>query len=469
MHASPAQSANISGRLRSMPNQVQQNEAKALLGLLKDNLDAKNLEPKRLEETLTKLKILGRDVTNISAIYDDPWMKVLGSYAFGEYGPRVRQEASRCVANALLLLPSTRKSSLNLGFDKMAADALQKANDDEEFLLARILFLLTYDPSIDLKALIVDHDLAGSIIKNLSRHADELKSTSKARVNQTATAALGETLKLLFNVTNCQTDQTNKFNPAVVELLQILDHSDIPTPPLQPPISLLINALANLELGSNEAGVGKELDSGAENLITILELALEKHSITELDTIAISLLTVLRNINEVANPEVRDVMKARLLPDDKERDQPLGKSSSLASKLLRLTTSSGLLNLSEAISGLMFELSDKDANEYVKNVGYGYAAGYLMSHKIPVPDSAKKSQTAGESSNNVPINPITGQRLDKEPVNDLPEMTREEKEREAERLFVLFERLKATGVVDVKNPVEQARDEGRFEELSDSD
>ncbi len=41
-------------------------------------------------------------------------------------------------------------------------------------------------------------------------------------------------------------------------------------------------------------------------------------------------------------------------------------------------------------------------------------------------------------------------------------MTEEEKEREAERLFVLFERLKATGVVDVKNPVER-----RFEEVDD--
>ncbi len=54
-----------------------------------------------------------------------------------------------------------------------------------------------------------------------------------------------------------------------------------------------------------------------------------------------------------------------------------------------------------------------------------------------------------------------------EPEDDGPEMTEEEKEREAERLFVLFERLKKTGVVDVVNPVEQAMREGRFEELPD--
>jgi len=100
----------------------------------------------------------------------------------------------------------------------------------------------------------------------------------------------------------------------------------------------------------------------------------------------------------------------------------------------------------------------------VKNVGYGYAAGYLMTHKIPIPENAQQSSsTEGE----VPVNPVTGQRLDKEPDVEMPEMTQEEKEREAERLYVLFERLKATGVVDVKNPVEQAKEEGRFEEVDD--
>lgn len=38
------------------------------------------------------------------------------------------------------------------------------------------------------------------------------------------------------------------------------------------------------------------------------------------------------------------------------------------------------------------------------------------------------------------INPISGQMLNKEPNINLPKMTDEGKEREAERLFVLFER-----------------------------
>ena len=76
-----------------------------------------------------------------------------------------------------------------------------------------------------------------------------------------------------------------------------------------------------------------------------------------------------------------------------------------------------------------------------------------MSHDIPAPEFALKrdhvdttgggGEDFGETLTRVDgqeINPITGQRTDMEPVDTGPEMTDEEKEREAERLFVLFER-----------------------------
>ncbi|KAI1613653.1 guanine nucleotide exchange factor [Exophiala viscosa] len=448
-----------------MSTPAQQSEARALLEQLQNDLRHRSLSEEQLEDALAKLKVLGRDVGNVTAIYDEAGVGVLCAYAFGQYSSNIRLETLRCLANALLLLPQTRRSSINLGLDKTATDALQHASTDEEFLLSRILFLLTYDPQIDLSALIDEHSLADSIVKLLQRHAEALSESC----GHTSNPAFPETLKLLFNVTNAKVEHISKFAPATAQLSRILKYTTIPSPPLQPPLSLIINALANLDFDSQSLETNPKAPAALTKLMTILEQAIQRYPTTELDTIAIPLLTVLRNINNKASPELRDQMKARLLPNDEERDQPLGKSSSLASQLLRLTTSAGLLNLSEAISGLMFELSDKDASQYVHNVGYGYAAGYLMTHKIPIPESARNGQYTGASSRQVPVNPVTGQRLDAEPVPDLPQMTDEEKEREAERLFVLFERLKATGVVDVKNPVEQARDEVRFEELSDSD
>ena len=95
-----------------------------------------------------------------------------------------------------------------------------------------------------------------------------------------------------------------------------------------------------------------------------------------------------------------------------------------------------------------------------------------MTHSLPVPEGTMSNEGGevedpGEKMTKVDgqeINPITGQRRDMEPEDILPEMTDEEKEREAEKLFVLFERLKATGVMNVVNPVEQAVREGRLED-----
>lgn len=66
------------------------------------------------------------------------------------------------------------------------------------------------------------------------------------------------------------------------------------------------------------------------------------------------------------------------------------------------------------------------------------------------------------------INPITGAYEDlSDPVPAGEEMTQEEKERESERLFVLFERMARSGVIQVDNPIKQARAEGRFAETSE--
>lgn len=101
---------------------------------------------------------------------------------------------------------------------------------------------------------------------------------------------------------------------------------------------------------------------------------------------------------------------------------------------------------------------DSSPTALVDAIGYGYASGYLFSHNIPVPPNL---QNGGERED---INPITGQRLDAEPIPELSEMTDEEKEREAERLFVLFERMRNLGV-GVENPVRTAQQNGKFEEL----
>ena len=297
-------------------------------------------------------------------------------------------------------------------------------------------------------------------------------------------APLTETLKLLFNLTSFYPHRIPAFNRTLSPILTILKSIQLQTPLLQPPLTQLINALLNLDL------LGKEPESAHQHsqtlsffpssgpntnvsrLVTILDSAIRTIRVELLENTAIPLITLLRRAYDLAPPSVKTHMRSSLLPSNEERTQPLGRSDTLASCLLRLSTSAVAPNIREGISSLLFELSDKDATLFVRNVGYGFAAGFLMTHNLPIPDNALRSDDeSGDLGGRLTevdgkeINPVTGQRRDMEPEDLGPEMTEEEKEKEAERLFVLFERLKATGVVNVVNPVQQAVQEGRFEEL----
>lgn len=286
-------------------------------------------------------------------------------------------------------------------------------------------------------------------------------------------------MKLLFNLTQFYPQRIPEFSKTIPSILTILRRIPLPTPVFQAPVTHLIHALLNLDLQEDKVS-GQKIASVAlfprdspalhtERLIAILEAGLvSEGNIDRLETAATPLVSVLRRVNAIAPLPVRTVMREELLPTKDDRSQPLGRSDTLPSRLLRLSTSPSSPNLKEAISSLLFELSDRDAITFVRNVGYGYAAGFLMTHKIDMPGTAFDATHGGTTHvGGQEVNPITGQRRDMEPEVREAEMTDEEKEREAERLFVLFERLKATGVMNVANPVEVAQREGRLEEIDD--
>ncbi|KAK4977408.1 hypothetical protein LTR28_007015 [Elasticomyces elasticus] len=339
------------------------------------------------------------------------------------------------------------------------------------------------------------HQLAESINHHMTNHSKRYSRSSRrpSHTSPIDDGAMIETLKLLFNITYYHPGLASSFTSSIPHILKILCRIQLPSPPLEQPIKYLINALMNLDLGNKSAEVLESNplfprfneEQHVERLVYILDQAIQTYPERELDQAAAPTLTLIRRTFELAPVKVRNYMKWLMLPTEDSRTKPLGQDDTLASRLLRCSTSPMLPTLRESISALMFELSDKDATKLVHNIGYGYASGFLMSHNIAVPHNTAKVNSASsgsKSANSVPegINPVTGQRLDAEPRDAGPEMTEDEKEREAERLFVLFEspspplmldltqvlyRLKATGVVDVKNPVQQARDEGRFEEL----
>jgi hypothetical protein len=91
----------------------------------------------------------------------------------------------------------------------------------------------------------------------------------------------------------------------------------------------------------------------------------------------------------------------------------------------------------------------------------------LASNGLLVPPPDGYAQDFGASQPKRNVDPISGTYADPNAkrVDPSAGMTEEEKEREAEKLFVLFDRMAKTGVMSVENPLKKAQESGRFEEL----
>lgn len=456
---------------------------KCLEDAIKEGSLESDVQSAKQETILQQLRVYGRDPKNADPMYCEAGIRTLSRYAFESANLSNSREALRCIANALLLAPHLRQVFVELDCPRKAVQRLESQDTDDEFLLCRILFLLTYETKFDFGPLFDHNSLAECLNTHISRHADFLLKNG-SDLTPIENSALSECLKLFFNLSNFYPQYNAKFVVSMESLFRILNTISITSPPLDPPVNYLVNALVNLNFEDSAKSISDVTivfpthspSCNVEKLIELLDRAVSAYKPTQLETLAVPLITILRKMYDVAPEEVKRCMQGLLLPGEVDRDLPIGQSDSLSSRLLRLSTSAVAPNLREGISSIMFELSGEDASQFVRNVGYGFAAGYLMSRDIPIPETAKQigGGTNGINDNRtMQINPITGQRLDKEPVGEEPEMTMEEKEREAERLFVLFDRLRATGVVDVQNPVRQAMEEGRFdnriEEIEDPD
>ncbi|KAJ5384773.1 Guanine nucleotide exchange factor Ric8 [Penicillium concentricum] len=443
-----------------------------LLKSLEKDLQEHNLSTADRVQTLLQLRQHGTNPTNAEPIYSQNGINTLVRYGVEGETPDVRRAALRCVANALLLEPEMRQAFVDTGYGGKLAEKLKTEDSEDEMVTSRILFYATYNTTLDFKDLIKSHELGDNVNYQLSRHAKQFPKSGRKPLSQMDELALSDTLKLIYNISKIFPDLATEFSPSIPHILKIICRIDIPAKPLDGLVGGLLNTLSILDL---EEKKGKIFESSplfptfdpncnVAKLISILDQAVSIYSPNELEANAVPLLYSLVAIHEVAPDGPRKYMQSLLLPEDTDRSLPIGQSETLSSRLLKLSTTH-FANLKVTISELMFVLSDKDAEKLTKNIGYGFAAGFLAARGIEMPQSA--SEASAKDDPESARNPITGQRWAAEPQDSGPPMTMEEKEREAERLFVLFERAKANGLINVENPVTQALHEGRFEELPD--
>jgi hypothetical protein len=361
----------------------------------------------------------------------------LTRHSFDSPSDQTSRNALRCLCNALFLKPETRQIFVDLGYEAKACDKLKKDNRDDEFLVSRLIFLTTYGTTVNLVTLIDEYGLADTIIQNLQRHATRPKGSKDAMEDM----ALFETLKLLFNVAHHTPERASSFDGIVPHIVTLLNKQEgVPAAaPLAPPSGLLINALMNLNLNSDEAKASfypkSEPTLVSKMLLNLLGRSIESYGDEDLEQTVTPLVTVINGVHDEAPDEVREYIRSQLLPTEEDRKKVLGEGGSLSAILLKNTTNPMTPEFRNAASHLFFAMSDKDPSKFVDNVGFGFASGFLFQNNLPMPES-----TGAGSVGNKPFNPVTGQFLDEEKLPDLPEMTDEEKELEAERLFVLFER-----------------------------
>ena len=372
---------------------------------------------------------------------------MLTRHAFDSPSPMTSRNALRVLANAMLLKPSTRQTFVDMGYESKLCDVMKRDSFDDEFLVSRILFLTTYETNIKLEPIIEQYHLAEIMTERLAKHVAVVQGQStkagKAKADPMEDMALAEILRLLFNVTHFCSEKVTAFTQTIPHILVLLLKRDLPTTkPLDPPFGSLVNTLINLDLSSEnvQSSFYPENDPNAiaTKLIELLDLSLKQYKDNDLEQTVTPLVGVIRTVHENGPHDVRQFIRNRLLPTEEDRNEVLGHSETLASRLLRNTTNPLTPQLRELISHLLYEMSDKDPSKFVEHVGYGFASGFLFQNNIPVPESASGGSV---DETKKAFNPITGQFLDREKFADVPEMTDEEKEREAERLFVLFERL----------------------------
>lgn len=383
-----------------------------------------------------------RSTTEISA----QGIKTLTRHAFDTQMLSTSHNALRCLANAMLIKAEARQIFVDLGYEPKACTQLRRDTWDDEFLVSRVIFLTTYGTNVNLVRLIDEYELADTITRKLAKHAELATNPGEKAAESMQDMALVETLKLMFNVTHFCKAKVDAFAPAIPHVLTILTKRNLALPkPLDGIFSPLVNSLVNLELDKKGAHAFLFPENGpntlvVERLIEILDLSMKNYGESELEQTVTPLVSVLRLAYDSAPIEVKAFIRGKLLPTADDRQKVLGHGETLPSRLLRNITNALAPQLRDAISHFLFEMSDKDASKFVENVGYGYASGFLFQNNIAVPMNAAGGAEEEKGTSSRPVNPVTGQFLDRETDSNVPEMTDEEKEREAERLFVLFER-----------------------------
>ncbi|KAJ3534288.1 hypothetical protein NM208_g7604 [Fusarium decemcellulare] len=409
----------------------------------KTGKNAGKLPPLQSQPMLEQILAHTRTKTEayLAPLFTKRGLEILGRYAFDDSKAPESVVALRCLNNALVRSVPTRRLFVDEGYPEKVLELMKNENPDQELATANLLIFCVTQSNLDLSPKIEHGELATIINKNMLRHSKSLEPLP----SDPASPALA-TLRLLSTLATLYEKQASQFLDSLDPLLEMLNKLPEASSHVALPLSSLLSCLFSIPIHKSEGFPVSAVDK----VVQILRTAIRATTRPAMEKELLPLLMIFLHIAQSNSPLARSKLSEHLLPSDTDRAQPLGQGESLPHKVLKLSSSTVELELREVIYTLFFELSERDPSQFVHNVGFGHAAGYLSSQGIQLsPDTVQGSDGAPD------VNPITGQRRAAEPQTDLPEM------------------LRANGMISVENPVAQAhaqsQNSGRVEELPDSD
>ena len=138
-------------------------------------------------------------------------------------------------------------------------------------------------------------------------------------------------------------------------------------------------------------------------LISTLDASLHSYSENDLESNLLPLLTLLKRLFPASPSDIQYFLRSSLVPPSSGLDS---KKASLifpiplSLKLLQQLRSPTSTQLHDAISALLFEVSDHDAESLGANFGIGFTSGFLLSRNGQIPSSNPEYEDSVRSLNN---------------------------------------------------------------------
>ncbi|KAF8075940.1 guanine nucleotide exchange factor [Lyophyllum atratum] len=287
------------------------------------------------------------------------------------------------------------------------------------------------------------------------------KNTSRSQTPQPAGASSSSSRSISptrssLSQTSSQTSPKHSTLDRALSVLAAGRRSLSRSPPTtNPPTNILQRACDLLDVAFSHYFPGTiDVDESE-----VRERCKQEHTDNTLDDV-LSPLVVLISRFCIADEASRVRVRQWIVPDDLDRSSPLEARADILGRCLRLLSSVYHTRLKDSVGELLYAMCDSDASNLSALVGYGNVAGFLFHKGILNAPPAAVNSTFNPSTPNASINPITGTTA--EPPASL-DMSDEEKEREMEKLFVLFDRLERTGAIPPsQNPMRKAIHDAKF-------